>query len=104
MPLSAYGVLATFLGVAAAAGSAATWLVGPRRPRAVIVPIGASIVALGSLGHGARIGVGPTVSLFGYEVRFVFDAALAIVVALAAALVQRTIVRSRHGVEDRSTT
>ena len=104
MPLSAYGVRATFVGVAATAGSVVTWFVGPRRPRAAIVPIGASIVALGSLGHGSRIGVGPTVSLFGYEVRFFFDAGLAIAVALAAALVQRAIIRSRRDVADRRAT
>ncbi len=94
MPLAAYGVLATFLGVATAAGSVVTWLVGPRRRAAAIVPVGASIVALGSVGHGARIGVGPTVNLFGFEVRFLFDACLALAVALAAAVAQRAVLRA----------
>ncbi len=93
MPLAAYGVLGTFLGVATAAGSVATLLVGPRRRAAVIVPVGASILALGSLGHGARIGIGPTVNLFGFEVRLLFDTLLAVCVALAAAVAQRAVLR-----------
>ncbi len=94
MPLAAYGVLATFMGIATGAGSLMAWLVGPRRKSALIVPVGASIVALGSVGHGARIGVGPTVNLFGFEVRFLFDTCLAFAVALCASLAQRLVVRA----------
>lgn len=93
MPLSAYGVLATFIGSAAAIGSGVTWLLGPRRPKAAIVPIGASIVALGSVGHGAHAGFGPTVNLFGYDVRLAFDLGLALAVSVAVALAQREVLR-----------
>src|SRR3954462_11266662 len=95
MPLSAYALLGTFVAAAVAIGSAVTWVVGPRRPRAAVLPVAASVVALGSVGHQLKAGVGPTVNLYGYDVRLAFDLALALVVSLAVALVQRAILARR---------
>ena len=94
MPLAAYGVLATFVAAATLIGSLVTWLVGPRRPWAVVLPVATSIVALGTVGHRFRLGVGPTVSLFGFEVRLAFDLGLALGVSLGVALGQRALLRA----------
>jgi len=94
MPLAAYGVLATFVGAATLIGSVVTWLVGPRRPAAAVLPVAVSIVALGTVGHRLRFGLGPAVSLFGFEVRLVFDLGLALVVSLVVALAQRALLRA----------
>lgn len=95
MPLNAYGVLATFVGASIAIGVLVTRLIGPRRPAAAILPVSASIVALGAVGHSLKLGFGPTVNLFGYDVRLPFDLALAAVVSIAVALVQRSVIRAR---------
>jgi hypothetical protein len=91
MPASAYALLATFVGSAAAIASAVTWVVGPRRRAAVVLPIAASVAALGSMGHQVKAGLGPTVNLYGYDVRLPFDLGLALVVSLVVALVQRAV-------------
>ena len=97
MPLNAYGVLATFLASAGVIGSIVTWLVGPRRRAAAVLPVGASIVALDVVGHQMKgIGVGPTVNLFGFEVRLLFDLSVALVVSVAVALVQRAVLDARR--------
>jgi hypothetical protein len=95
MPVSAYALLATFVGSAAAIASAVTWLVGPRHRGALVAPIGASVLALGSIGHQLKVGFGPTVNLFGYDVRLAFDLGLALVVSVAVALAQRAILERR---------
>lgn len=95
MPLNAYGVLATFVGASIAIGALVARLIGPRRPAAAILPVSASIVALGAVGHSLKLGFGPTVNLFGYDVRLPFDLALAAVVSITVALVQRSVMRAR---------
>lgn len=95
MPLNAYGVLVTFMAAGALIGSAIGWLVGPRRWAAVILPVAAAIASLGTFGHRLRIGFGPTVDLFGFEVHLFSDLGLAAAFALLVALVQRAVLRSR---------
>jgi hypothetical protein len=91
MPLNAYGVLATFMAAGTVIGSAIAWLVGPRRWTAAILPVLAAITSLGTLGHRLRIGFGPTVPLFGFEVHLFSDLGFAALFALAAALAQRSV-------------
>jgi hypothetical protein len=91
MPASAFALLATFVGSAAGIASAVTWIVGPRRRAAAVLPVAASVAALGSVGHQLKLGFGPTVNLYGYDVRLAFDLGLALVVSLAVAVVQRII-------------
>lgn len=101
MPLNAYGVLATFLASAGVIGSAVTWLVGPRRPAAAVLPVGASIVALDVVGHQVKgIGIGPSVNLFGFEVRLLFDLGVALAVSVAVALLQRAVLGARRSSAD----
>lgn len=100
MPLNAYGVLATFVAAGAALGSAIGWAVGPRRWWAVVAPVVAAIAALGTFGHRLKIGFGPTVPLFGFEVHLFSDLALAALTALAAALVQRGVLAVRGRSEE----
>ncbi len=93
MPLNAYGVLATFMAAGTAIGSAIGWLVGPRRWTAVILPVFAAIASLGTIGHRFRIGFGPTVPLFGFDVHLYSDLGFAAGFALLAALAQRAVIR-----------
>ena len=96
MPLNAYGVLATFMAAGTLIGSAIGWLVGPRRWTVVIAPVLAAIASLGTIGHRLRIGFGPTVPLFGFEVHLFSDLGFAAVFALLAALAQRALVGVLH--------
>ncbi len=96
MPLNAYGVLATFMAAGTVIGSAIGWLVGPRRWAVVILPVLAAITSLGTLGHSLRIGFGPTVPLFGFEVHLFSDLGFAGLFALLAALVQRAVLSGRR--------
>jgi hypothetical protein len=92
MPAAAYGVLAVFTAASIAAGLLAWWLVGPRTPWAVILPIAATFGALYLSGHRLGLRVGPVMELFGFDVALAFDLSLAVVVAFAAALLQRLVV------------
>ena len=96
MPLNAYGVLATFMAAGTLIGSAIGWLVGPRRWAVAIVPALAAIASLGTFGHRLRIGFGPTVPLFGFDVHLFSDLGLAAMFALLAALAQRGVVGALH--------
>ena len=93
MPANAYGVLATFMAAGTVIGSAVGWLVGPRRWTMLILPVVAAIASLGTIGHRLRIGFGPTVPLFGFEVHLYSDLGFAAGFALLAALAQRAVVR-----------
>ena len=95
MPLNAYGVLVTFLAAGTLIGSAVGWVVGPRRWAAVILPVAAAIASLGTFGHRLRIGFGPTVDLFGFEVHLLSDLGIAAVFALLAAIAQRALIAAR---------
>src|SRR3954447_16303796 len=95
MPPSAFALLGTFVGAAVGIACGVTWVVGPRRRSAAVLPVAASVVALGSVGHQLKAGFGPTVNLYGYDVRLAFDLGLALVVSLAVALVQRAVLERR---------
>jgi hypothetical protein len=95
MPPSAFALLGTFVVAATGIACAVTWLIGPRRRSAAVLPVIASVGVLGSFGHQLKAGFGPTVNLYGYDVRLTFDLGLAFVVALAVALVQRAILDRR---------
>jgi hypothetical protein len=99
VPLSAFALLGTFVGSAIAIACVVTWAVGPRRLVALVLPSIAAVGALGLVGHQARVGFGPTVNLYGYDVRLLFDLGLALVVSLAVALAQRAVLerRARRG-------
>jgi hypothetical protein len=92
-------VLGTFVGAAIAIGAVVTRIVGPRRPAAAILPIGSSIVTLSVVGHSLKVGVGPSVNLFGYDVHLPFDLAVATVVAVVVALLQRALLARRVAAE-----
>lgn len=96
MPLNAYGVLATFMAAGTVIGSAIGWLVGPRRWTVAILPVLAAIMSLGTLGHRLRIGFGPTVPLFGFDVHLFSDLGFAALFALVAALLQRAVLSGRR--------
>jgi hypothetical protein len=96
MPLNAYGVLATFMTAGAVMGSVIGWLVGPRRWMVVILPVLAAITSLGTIGHRLKIGFGPTVPLFGFDVHLFSDLGFAAGFALLAALAQRAVVEAIH--------
>ncbi len=89
MPPSAYALVVTFAIVSVLAGILAARVVGPWRPWAALVPALAGFGALYVVGHRLAIGLGPTVTLFGWEVWLPFDVAVALVVALGAAGLQR---------------
>ncbi len=97
MPLNAYGVLATFMAAGTIIGSTVGWFVGQRRWTSAVVPVLAAIASLGTFGHRLRIGFGPTVPLFGFEVHAFSDLGFAALFALAAAIAQRTILAARAG-------
>jgi hypothetical protein len=95
MPVSAFALVGTFVALAAAVASTVTWFIGPRRKAAAALPVIASVAALGSVGHQVKAGFGPTVNLYGYDVRLAFDLGLALGVALAVALIQRLVLERR---------
>ncbi len=96
MPLNAYGVLATFMAAGAAIGSAIGWLVGPRRWTSLILPVLAAVASLGTIGHRLRIGFGPTVPLFGFDVHLFSDLGFAALFAFVAAVGQRAVLAPGH--------
>lgn len=100
---AATSLLLFFLGVSLAAGAAATGLIGPRKPLAVIAPTLAAVVALYLVGHRLGLSAGPSVRLFGFQVSLLFDVAVAVGAALLAAAVQRELAvrrRARLGEAD----
>jgi hypothetical protein len=95
---AATSLLLIFLAVALAAGAAATGLVGPRKPLAVIAPTLAAVVALYLVGHRLSLSAGPSVRLFGFQVSLLFDVAVALAAAFVTAAAQRVVAaRSRPG-------
>lgn len=94
---AALSLLLFFLGVSTAAGVAASVLVGPRRPWAVIPPTLAAVAALYLVGHTLGLSVGPTTRLFGFQVSLLFDLAVALAAAFLAAAVQRGLAARWQG-------
>jgi hypothetical protein len=95
MPASALALVSTFVASAIGIACGVTYVVGPRRPTAAIVPSAAAVGALSLVGHGVKPELGPTMTLYGYQVNLPFDLALAFVVALATALIQRAVLERR---------
>ncbi len=89
MPLNAYALVGTFGLISVLAGAVAVRLVGPRHPAAVVCPSLAAFGLLYVAGHRFGWSVGPTVSLYGFEVALPFEVALALGGALAVAALQR---------------
>lgn len=100
MPTSVYAIVALFGVVALLCGAGAAWLVGPRRLMAMVVPAAAAFLALYWVGHRSGLELGPTVELFGFRIAIVQDVAAATLAALAAAIVQRTVVDRRRARDD----
>lgn len=88
MPAAAFSLLLFFTIAAVIVGVGATWILGPRRPVAVVIPVLAAFGALYLVGHRSGLAVGPTVQLFGFEVNLLFDLAAAILAAAIAAKAQ----------------
>jgi len=93
MPAQAYGLVTLFAAASLAAGAGAAWTLGPRRWWAIVLPVLAPFGALYLSGHRLGWSLGPTVTLFGFDVALPFDLGLAVIVAVAAAWVQRMALR-----------
>jgi hypothetical protein len=93
MPASAFALVATFGVLALAAGILAARLIGPFRPWTPLLPAAAAFGGLYLIGHRWVVSVGPQVTLWGWEVALPFDAAVAIVAAIATAALQRGALR-----------
>jgi hypothetical protein len=91
MPAVAYLLAAFFVLLSILAGLAAWWLVGPRRLWAALLPIVTAFAALYQLGHRLGWQVGPMVDVAGFRLALPFDVALAVGVAFATALLQRSV-------------
>jgi hypothetical protein len=91
----------TFTAIDIVLGILATRLVarfadGPRDWWAYLIPILTGFVALGVLGHSLGAHIGPTVSLYGFQVALFGDIAIGLAGALAGALAQAAVVRARR--------
>ena len=93
MPSTAYAVVALFAGVAVAAGGLSAWILGPRRPWAVLAPTLAAFGALYLIGHRLSVSIGPEVPMFGFRIALPFDASVAVVVALITGAFQAWVAR-----------
>lgn len=81
--------------VAIVVGIATTWIIGPRRRLATVVPVLAAFGALYLIGHRSGLELGPTMMLFGFQVAIVQDVLVAVVAAGVAAFVQRALLTRR---------
>jgi len=97
MPAAAFALLAFLIVVSILGGAAAWWVIGPHRPWAVLLPTFGAFGALYLFGHLLDWSPGPTVELFGFTVALPFDVGIALVVAAAAAAVQRLALRATPG-------
>ena len=97
MPSSALALVGLFAAVSVAAGIAVTAVVGPRRPRAVVLPALAAFGALYLAGHRLGLAIGPNVPILGFEVALLGDVLIALVAALAATVIQRGALALRPG-------
>ena len=67
---------------------------GPRHLLANIVPILTSLAASGLLGHQLGVHLGPTVTLYGFEISLFGDVLVAFLFALVGAFAQAVVWRS----------
>lgn len=88
MPAAAFQLFLFFTVAAVIIGIVVTWVIGPRRPLAFVIPVLASFGALYLVGHRGGLAVGPTVELFGFQVNLLFDLAVAVLGAAIAAKAQ----------------
>ena len=88
-------MLMIFSGVSVAVGGIAAYVVGPRRPMAIVLPVLAAFGALYLAGHRLGLDLGPQVGLFGFQVSIVWDLAVAVAAAIVTAVVQRAVLRRR---------
>jgi hypothetical protein len=89
----------TFTAIDIVAGIVATQLVarfagGPRQALAHVIPVLTGFAAMGLLGHSLGAHIGPTVTLYGFEVALFGDIAIGFVFALLGALLQAGAVRA----------
>ena len=92
MPVEAYALVATFAALSLVVGVGATWLVGPRRWPAIVLPTLAAFGALYLVGHRLGWSFGPEITLYGFSVAIVSDLVCAAAAAGVAALAQRAVV------------
>ncbi len=88
MPAAAIQLLLFFTVAAIVIGVVVAWVIGPRRPLAVIVPVLAAFASLYVIGHKSGLALGPTVELFGFQVNLLWDLAAAVLGAAIAARLQ----------------
>jgi hypothetical protein len=96
MPIEVVGLLGLFIAVSIGCGALAVIVTGPRRPPAVILPIGGSFASLYLIGHRLDLSIGPVVSILGFEVSLAWDLTVALATAIGVALVQRAALRGRE--------
>jgi hypothetical protein len=100
MPASAYGLVVMFSVIALLCGIAATWIVGPRRLAAVVIPALVAFLALYWVGHRSGLELGPTVEILGFRVAIVQDVIAGALGALVAAVCQRWVLGRRRSRRD----
>ncbi|MDQ2690308.1 MAG: hypothetical protein M3Y29_08555 [Chloroflexota bacterium] len=93
MPPGAYAIVGLFAVVSLVSGVVAAATIGPRRAWAAVLPSVAAFGALYLVGHRLVVSIGPEVSLFGFRIALLFDAAVALVTAVAAAGIQNLALR-----------
>jgi hypothetical protein len=89
MPIKAYYLLSLFILVSVVAGLVAWRVVAPGARWGWVLPVLLAVLSLYGVGHLIGLSVGPTVTLWGFEVSIAFDIALAFVAAFVGAGLQR---------------
>jgi hypothetical protein len=92
VPAEAYALVATFAALSVVIGIAVTWVIGPRRRAAFVLPVAAAFGAFYLVGHRLGWSFGPEIELYGFQVAIVSDLVFALVAATAVALLQRAVV------------
>jgi hypothetical protein len=100
MPPAAYALVTLFLACSVVAGIVAVRLVarlgGPTRRLAYALPVLAGFGAFYLIGHKLGLSVGPEIGLFGFQVALLGDIAIGFAAALAVALLQAAVARTRR--------
>jgi hypothetical protein len=99
MPPQAYALVTLFTLTSIVIGIVVVRLVarigGPRGAAAYVLPVLGAFGAFYLIGHRLGISVGPEIALFGFQVALLGDVAIGLVAAVAVALVQLGVVRTR---------
>ncbi|HJP70748.1 MAG TPA: hypothetical protein VJ975_03440 [Candidatus Limnocylindria bacterium] len=93
MPPGAYAIVGLFAVVSLISGAIAASALRPRRAWGFAIPALATFGSLYMVGHRLAISIGPEVSLFGFRISLLFDAAVALAVAFAVAFAQAGVMR-----------